>query len=159
MYLKYFIKYYVGKEKYRLLEKIIMNEYKSKLEMLIKKKKNLEIKWTQINNYSTDGENENDRECEPEDNYMPSPYQEEAEIESEIEEVNTKIEEIHYKQKKELYKQEYDEKIVNYYRGNILSDLMTTEDLFNRREIAKTLAHCIVDKTTQIPFNIGIFGQ
>jgi len=82
-----------------------------------------------------------------------------SELENKIEGIKTKIGEIYYEKEKGLYKQEYDEKIGNYSRGSVISDLANTEDKFDRRERARTLAQVILDKEIQTPFNIGIFAH
>lgn len=133
-----------------------MNENNSEIEILIEKREKLQ---QELDNMIRAYEGIDDREIDPEDEYKSSPQYIMYEIESEIGTLDSKIGEIYYKQEKELYKQEYDKKMVNYYRGSVLSDLMNTEDLFNRRERAKILAQYIIDKTTHTPFNIGIFAQ
>ncbi len=132
-----------------------MKENKSELEELIKQRAMLEKELQSMI------ENDNGMDCEEqdEDTYMSSSDYIIYETSHKIDRLNAKIGEIYYKQEKELYKKKYDDVMVNYSQGSVISDLMNTEDIFNRMERATTLAQYIVDKTTQVPFNIGIFAR
>lgn len=133
-----------------------MNEDKSELEILVEERENLQQK---LQNMIEHEEGADDREYDEESSYMSSPQYEMDEILRKIEKLNAKIGEIYYEQEKNIYQQEYDKKIVDYTRGSILSDLINTEDIFDRRERTKTLAQYIIDKTTKTPFNTGIFAR
>lgn len=132
-----------------------MSENKSELEELIEQRTKLEKELQSM----IENDNGMDYEEQDEDAYMSSPDYIIYETSHKIDSLSAKIGEIYYKQEKELYKQKYDEVMVNYSQGSVISDLMNTEDIFNRIERATTLAQYIVDKTTHVPFNIGIFAR
>lgn len=129
---------------------------KSELEILIEKRENLNQRLDEliIGEY---GYEEPERDSEEE--YKNSMQYHIDEIADEIYELDTKIGKIYYEREMELYRGEYNEGIGNYTRGNVISDLMSIDDLFDRRERAKTLASYISDITTQTPFNIGVFAR
>lgn len=133
-----------------------MNDNKNELEKLIEERDKLEEEIQSL----IEAQNGIDyMDYGDEDPYLSSPDYIIDKISYELDRLNAKIGEIYYKEEKELYKREYDEKIVNYSKGSLISDLMNTEDLFNRKQRAETLAQYIIEKTTETPFNVGIFAR
>jgi len=137
-----------------LNEDMIINDNESELDKLVEQRDKLQYELQDLCEAERGEEDYHD--YEQDESSLQSRI---GIIVSQIERNNARIGEIHFNQGKELYKQEYDEKIVNYSRGSVISDLTNTEDIFNRRERAKTIAQIITDKSTQAPFNIGIFAR
>ena len=133
-----------------------MNDNKSELEKLIEQRDKLQ---EELQSLIEVVQGVDYMDCGDEDAYLSSPEYRIDEKSSQIDMLNSQIGEIYYKEEKELYKREYDEKMVNYSKGSLISDLMNTEDLFNRKQRAETLAQYIIDKTTETPFNVGIFAR
>ncbi|NSB15177.1 KAP family P-loop NTPase fold protein [Clostridium beijerinckii] len=133
-----------------------MNDNNSKLEKLIEQRDKLQ---EELQRLIEDAQGLDYIDCEYEDTYLSSPEYRIDKKSRQIDMLNSQIGEIYYKEEKELYKREYDEKMVNYSKGSLISDLMNTEDLFNRKQRAETLAEYIIDKTTETPFNVGIFAR
>lgn len=64
-----------------------------------------------------------------------------------------------YAKKANEYQALYITHIDNYSSGKILSDNVTSEDIFNRKETAKTIANTLCNPSTSSPFNVGILGK
>ena len=64
-----------------------------------------------------------------------------------------------YAKKANEYQALYITHIDNYSSGKILSDNVTAEDIFNRKETAKTIANTLCNPSTSSPFNVGILGK
>lgn len=133
-----------------------MNDNKSELEKLIEQRDKLQ---EELQSLIEVVQGVDYMDCGDEGAYLSSPEYRIDEKSSQIDMLNSQIGEIYYKEEKELYKREYDEKMVSYSKGSLISDLMNTEDLFNRKQRAETLAQYIIDKTTETPFNVGIFAR
>lgn len=94
------------------------------------------------------------------DPYSYNSYEEQINV---LFEEKIKLEEMLFKDSyaKDLkkYQNTYESQIYNYSFGKILSDNITTEDIFNRKETAKTIANTLCNPSTNSPFNVGILGK
>lgn len=106
-----------------------------------------------------DGNIVDEHPYDPETEYLKSTYKQIDDLYEQIANNEDEINKYYYGKRKEKYINSYNENISKYSKGKIISDFTNDEDLFNRREQAKTIAQFIVDKRTETPFNIGIFAK
>lgn len=93
-----------------------------------------------------------------ESSYLNSPEYLLNELHADISSLEEEIYLLSYAKQKEQYMEEYSENISRYEKGNIIPGY-TRDDFFDRSSKAKSLAQDIVSRTTETPFNIGIFGR
>ncbi len=136
-----------------------MNTDDRSLEILVKRKDDIESSVDYLNNIINYDHDYDDTDWKYEvEAYYNSPEYQLSELGVQLDEINSQIQRIYLNKEKTEYKNEYDVKMENYSKGHMLSDSAKTEDLFDRKSCAKTIARYIVDEKTMAPFNIGIFA-